>query len=83
MQHYVDDEKLILKERFFLHKYKLNNLFFIYQFIFFYSLNVLMVNGKLIPREFFLLYREQSKFAFHKRYTFSVYIEIGTLNQSP
>lgn len=32
---------------------------------------------------FFLLYREQSKFAFYKRYTFSVYIEIETLNQSP
>lgn len=33
MQHYVDDEKLILKD-FFLHQYKLNSLFFIYQFIF-------------------------------------------------
>lgn len=55
MQHYVDDEKLIMKESFlvfFLRKYKLNNLFFIYQFSF-YSLNVLMVNGKLILGDFF------------------------------
>lgn len=42
-----------------------------------------MVNGKLILGDFFLLYREQSKFAFYKRYTCSVYSEIGTLNQSP
>lgn len=67
----------------FLHKYKLNNLFFIYRFIFLFFKRF---NGEWqtnIPREFFLLYREQSKFAFHKGYTFSVYIEIGTLNQSP